>query len=401
MLQGPAALDWRAAIAPFSTAAAIRSGLDKLHQFDRPAQLEAAARDFSAILERDASHAAAVAGMSLVHSFRYAGDGKDDTWRQRAAAGAQLALKLDRRLALAHVAQGWVLANQGDYAQALASCEHALALDPANFFATLGQVTFLTRLRRYDDARRLAEEALRRFPSERSFADALGAVHYEQGRFADAEQAFRQSIRMQPDSVLAYANLNAALLQQNRADEALQVLQQGLQVAPSAMLYTNLGNGLFRRGDYLGAVDAFEQAVSAPAGNPNNYLGWANLADALLWLPGRANEARQAYLTAQTLLARELQRTPQDATLLSRMGLYAARTDAARDAEEWLRRAIAAAPENASVHFRAGLAYELLQRREHALHELAKARALGYPPAAIEAEPDLVKLRRDARYPHH
>jgi serine/threonine-protein kinase len=386
---------------PFSTSAAIRDGLGNLRQFDRPPRLEAAARDFTAILERDPGHAAAAAGMSLVDSFRYAGDGRDDTWRRRAAAGAQQALRLDRRLALSHVAHAWVLANQGDYEQALASAEQGLRLEPGNFFAMLGKITFLTRLKRYDEARLGAEEALRKYAGAHAFANLLGTLHFEQGHLTEAEQAFRLSIRLQPDAVLAYANLNATLLQQGRSDEALQVLQQGLQVAPNAMLYTNLGNALFQRGDYVGAADAFEQAVTPPAGTPDNYLGWANLADTLLWIPGRGAEARQAYRKARDLIAPELERRPNDATLLSRLGLYAARGGDMAASIDLLRRAAALAPSDPAVHFRAGLAYELLKDRVSALAALSRAKALGYPASAIDAEPDLVSLRRDARYPRN
>ncbi|MDT1893981.1 tetratricopeptide repeat protein, partial [Acinetobacter baumannii] len=83
-----------------------------------------------------------------------------------------------------------------------------------------------------------------------------------------------------------YANLSAVLQRLDRGDEALQVLQEGLQVRPSGILYTNLGNALFNRGDYIGAAKAFEHAVSSQKGNNIAYLRWANLADTLRWIPG-------------------------------------------------------------------------------------------------------------------
>jgi serine/threonine-protein kinase len=242
---------------------------------------------------------------------------------------------------------------------------------------------------------------LRRHPGQRVFADALGTVHYLQGHYKEAEQAFRLSIRLQPDSSTAYANLDQALLRQGRGDEALQVVQQGLRVHPSADLYTNLGNVLFQRGDYVGAASAFERAVAAPAGNPNMYLGWANLGDTLLWIPGREAQARSAYARAKELLAPQLARAPSDVTLVSRMGLYAARSGDGAGAMTLTAKALALAPDSPDVHFRAALAYELLHHRELALDALARAKRLGYPASAIEAEPDFVALRRDARYQPH
>ncbi|WP_377700830.1 protein kinase [Pseudoduganella sp. UC29_71] len=382
----------------FSKAQAISRALTALQQFEMPDRLDDAARDFNAILKVDPDNAAAVAGMSLVYSARYANDQQDETWLQRAAAGAQQALRLDSQLALSHAAQGLVLLKQGQLEKALTECESALALEPGHFFGTAGKFQVLTKLRRYDEARQLSEQAMRQHPGERYFADALGTVLFEQGNYAAAEKTFRHSIELQPDSHIAYANLNAALLRLNRGDEGLRILQQGLQVRPSGKLYTSLGNALFARGDYVGAADAFQRAVTPPVGNPKHYLHWANLGDTLLWLPGRAAEARDAYQHALALLEPRLERTPEDATLLSRMGLYSARAGENAKAVQLLEQATRLAPRLPDVQFRAGLAYELLGKRDLALAALVQAKQNGYPSSAIESEPDLVALRRDPRY---
>jgi serine/threonine-protein kinase len=138
--------------------------------------------------------------------------------------------------------------------------------------------------------------------------------------------------------------------------------------------------------------------VTPPSGDPKSYLRWANLADTLLWIPGRKSEARDAYMKALALLEPRLLRTPEDATLLSRMGLYSARAGDRARSVELLQKATAMAPSSPDVQFRAALAYELLGDRELALGTLAKAKKNGYPSSAIESEPDFVELRRDPRY---
>jgi len=385
---------------PFSRSATIARALHALESFDQPEHLEAARADFEVLLARDPNNAAAVAGMSLVSVFRYGADTQDETWLRRADAAAQQALRLEPTLALSHVAHAWVLRHKGQHEQALKEAEQALALDPDNFFAALGKMYFLDVMRRNDEAIVWGQAMLRRFPKQHVFADELGTVYYRQGNDKAAEQVFRLSIQLQPDSSLAYANLNAALLRQGRADEALRVVQQGLQIRPNAALYSNLGLALFQRGDYVGAADAYQRAVTAPAGNPNDYLGWANLGDTLLWIPGREGLARDAYRKARQLLAIKLARGPGDATLLSRMGLYAARSADADEAMSLTAKALVAAPNSPDVYFRAALAYELLHRRELALQALAQAKHYGYPASAIDTEPDFVALRRDPRYPH-
>jgi serine/threonine protein kinase/Flp pilus assembly protein TadD len=385
-------------LAPFSEAVEMAQALAALKLFDRPGSLDSAEQHFRRILAHDPDSAAAAAGMSLMYSQRYLSDRHDETWLQRADASAQRASQLGDQLALAHIARAWVLDNQGRRDDALREHAQGLRLDPNNFFAWYGQAAVLRRMHRYAEARVKLAEAIARFPKERVFTDELGSVEYEQADYPAAERAFRRSIALQPDAVIAYANLNAALLRQNRDDEALQVLQQGLQIRPSAKLYTNLGNALFLRHDYVGAAAAFENTVSPTRGAPGEYLNWANLADTLNWIPGREDQARAAYSKARELLAPRLTRAPDDVLLVSRMGLYAARTGAAAEAAKLLPHAISLAPKSPDVQFRAGLAYELLGQRDAALVAINNARRLGYPVKFIDAEPDLVALRRDERY---
>jgi serine/threonine-protein kinase len=393
-----AGMTMRQALTPYSEAVDMEQGLAALRFFDRPGALDTAQGHFERILERTPDNAAAVAGISLVHSMRYGSSRQDETWLQKADASAQQALRLNDQLALAHVATAAVREGQGRFDDAIAACNHALRLDPANDFAWYIKSETLRRARRYQDARTTLEEATRRFPRARVFLDELGSVEYEEGHQAEAEQLFKRSIQMEPDAVMAYANLAAVLMRQNRPDEAARVLQQGLQLRPNAVLYTNLGNLLFLRGDYLGAADAFKEAVSSPHGSPGSYLAWANLGDTLLWIPGRRQEARHAYDKARRLLNTRLARAPNDVPLVSRMGLYTARAGDETVAMQLAHRAVELAPDSPDVQFRAGLTYELLGQRGLALDAIAKALRLGYPRKYVEAEPDLVGLRQDPGY---
>jgi serine/threonine-protein kinase len=394
LLPGPAP-----AALPYSEAQELQRSLAALHTFDRPGSLDAASKGFLNLLEHDARSAAAAAGLSLAYSFRYADDGQDSVWLQRADASAQQALALNDQVALGHAAAALVLLNQDHAGQALTAAAQALALDPANFFALYVKTMSLKRLGRYQQALDTAAAGLRQHPQERAFHDEIANIHELQNDYRAAEQAYRRSIAVQPDAVLAYASLSGVLLRQNRNAEALQTLQQGLQIRPSGLLYDSLGNALFRAGDYVGAAKAFTHAVGAATGNPVNYQYWANLGDTLLWIPGRGGEARHAYQKARELLAPRLASDPSEVMWVSQMGLYAARVGDRDDARQQIARALVMAPGNATVHFRAGLAYELLEDRSAALAEITKAIQLGYPRHFVESEPDLTALRRDPHYP--
>lgn len=383
--------------APWSAAATFSSGMAALRS-EQAGGPQAAMAAFSTVLEHEPRHAAAAAGLSLAYSLQYYGANRDETWLQRADASAQQALALDDQLALAHVARAWVLESQGKYEASLQAAQEALRLDPRNLFAWWGKADLLVRLRRYDAALQALDTAAALYPAERRFADVRGLLHYQRGEYAAAEQAFRHSIALDPNAVRAYASLNQVLLRQGRADEALQVLQEGLQIRGNSRLYTNLGTTLFARADYLGAATAFEQAVSAEKGGPREYLHWANLADTLRWIPGRAADARRAYRQALDLLSPLLARAPDDVLYQSRMGLYAARLGDHADALAWTARAVHGAPADAEVRFRAALVHEIAGDRATALAELRQAVAHGFSRHLIDTEPDLIALRRDARF---
>ena len=379
---------------PYSPAREFNKGIEALKLFDRPGSLDEAEKSFNAILAHTPDNAAAVAGLSLVYSHRYSSDNEDPIWMQKADASAQQALQLNAQLALVHVSLGRVLTIKAEYDKALAAFDEALTLEPTNIFAWRGKVSALRLAHRYDDAIQLAQYSLKQFPQERFFADELGTAYIDQNNYPKSEESFRQSIKLQPDAVVAYAGLSMALEYQNRGDEAMQVLQQGLQIRSSEWLYDNLGTALFNKGDYISAVAAFEAAVSPTKGNPNSHLAWANLADTLRWIPGREAESKKAYRKARDLLKPILDRRKDNVTLMSRMGLYSARLGDRTQAEPLLASVIAIAPKNASVQFRAGLAYELLGERDAAVAALTKAVELGYPLKLIQAEPDLLELRR-------
>lgn len=385
-------------LSPISNAKRMSNGLAALRQFDRDESPDIAIENFEAILAKQPKHAAATAGMALAYAMRYVGDRSDASWLQRADAGAQAALALNDQLALGYAAKAYVRWQQDRNEESLTFAQQALELDPSNLFAHNTKSGVLIRMQRYQEAEHSIEIARKAHPAERMFIDRLGSLRHHLGDYTGAEQAFRQSIQIEPDAVSSYANLSMTLVRQGRSDEALHVLQQGLQVRPSGQLYNNLGTALFNRGDYIGSAKAFEHAVSVSKGNSIAYLRWANLADTLRWIPGREQDSQQAYRKAAALLKPRLERAPGDSTLVSRMGLYAAKLGDKTTASVLSHKAVTAAPDNPDIRFRAAVAYELVGQRDAALTELTSAQNLGYPTKLIGTEPDLLALRSDPRF---
>jgi serine/threonine-protein kinase len=162
-------------------------------------------------------------------------------------------------------------------------------------------------------------------------------------------------------------------------------------------LYGALGKLLFLRGDYVGAATAFEGAVS-DKGNPQDFSAWANLADTLSWIAGRNEDAKQAYAKARNLLTSRLELNPKDAILISQSALFAAKVGDSTAALSQVKQALELAATNAEVQFHAAVTFELAGHRAEALMAVAKARHLGMAAKVIDAEPELVALRRDPNY---
>ncbi len=381
-----------------SIAARVLAAERRMEDFDRPGALADAAARLERILKNEPTHAPAAALLGIVYCLRYAGDERDDIWLTRATEASRLAVRLEPQLALAHAARGWAEEYLGHDAQAESHYRHALTLDPSDRYALLGLARLHVASKRSADAAAVLQDALARHPRQRWFHDTLGTLAYQQGDLAGAERAFRKSIEIKPDGVQAYTSLSAILLRQQRPEAALAVLQQAMRHGANARLYGNLGTVLFALGRYGEAADAFEQAVSESRGSPNDYLKWANLADALRWLPGREADAREAYMSALRMSEVQLARYPDSVTLSSRVALYAARLGRFAQARERAESTIARAPRDADVLFRAALVAELSGSRDVAIERLRRAIEQGYPPHMIASEPDLLALRRDRRY---
>jgi serine/threonine-protein kinase len=388
----------QAQLEPYSEAKEMQQGLDALNNFDRFDMLKRAEQHFSEILRHSPQHAAAAASLSLVYSYRYLNDDKNSIWLNVAANKAQDALKYNDFLALSHIANAKVLGLQEQFEPAFADVERALTLDPNSALALSVKIELLTHARRLDEALTLAQKTSKRFPAERVFADQSGKIYMLKEAYQAAEVAYGLSIQIKRDGAAAYIGLSNALLSQDRFDESIQVLQTGLKMKQGAELYRAFGNSLFSRSDYVGAAVAYENAVAEDKGNPSDYLTWAKLGDTMSWLPGKSDVAKLAYDKARTLLQARLKNNPHVAILNARMGLYAAKLGENADALIYIQKSLDLAPNSAEVQFAAGVSYEMIDMRTQALAAIAKAKEFGYSVKLIEAEPELVALRRDPKY---
>src|SRR5581483_10017573 len=98
------------------------------------------------------------------------------------------------------------------------------------------------------------------------------------------------------------------------------------------------------------------------------------------------------------LAERAADANPRDATAIIAAAICRAKLGQTQTALPLLKRALALAPDRAEVLFQAAIVYALAGRETLAFRSLEAAVRDGYPVEQIRREPELARLRQDARF---
>ncbi len=181
----------------------------------------------------------------------------------------------DRALAMgggADAMSRWLKGNfhleRGELAEAVASYDRALAVDPGYGEAHANRAAALRELGRLDEALASAREAARLSPGEPGALFALAALLDESGRTDDARDAFHAVLRVDGDHADALNALGLLALREQDAEAAEGWFRRATEAAPDASRgHYNLGLLLARtrRGDE--AEGSFRRALEAEPGH--------------------------------------------------------------------------------------------------------------------------------------
>jgi serine/threonine-protein kinase len=181
-----------------------------------------------------------------------------------------------------------------------------------------------------------------------------------------------------------------------RDDEAVAALERSMALRPSYGAASNLATIEFDRGRYAAAARAFEKALAI---NATDYRVWRGLGLSHYYTPGERPSARRALERAIELAEEQRRVDPKDAALLVAIGdCHALLGDAAR-ARALLKQGLALSPDDVELQSMAAAAYEQVGDRDAALRHVKRALDAGYPRESLEADPGLVSLRADPRFP--
>jgi tetratricopeptide (TPR) repeat protein len=355
-----------------------------------------AVKGFQIILEHDPKSALAQAGLGSGYFDQY-NSTHDPKLLDLAKAATSQAISMDSKLAAPYVTQARMSAAAGQTAVALEQAQKAIKLDPHSADAQGALAQVYQAQGRTDDAIAAVQKAIDLAPEDSAsiWVVRLGNYYFAKGDIKNAAAQWRKGIEMDPENVNAMANLGLANMQLGKLDDAHEELQSAVAMQPSAANYTGLGNVLMLKGNYSDAIQMNQKALSL---NPKDYRAWGNLASAYQWSGKDREKATQSYLKAIEIAEADRQKTPNNADILVELADYYASSGNANRSLPLVRKALALAPEDPHIVYRAGETYEILGQRDKAVPLITQALTQGYDANEFQRSPDLASLRNDKAF---
>jgi tetratricopeptide (TPR) repeat protein len=164
----------------------------------------------------------------------------------------------------------------------------------------------------------------------------LGVALQGLGRAAEAIDPLKRALELRPEFATAQNNLGIALRDLGRRDEALEAFRRAVELEPAfAPARTNLGQMLLDMGQAEEALPHCQEAVRLAPDLPAVHHNLGNVLRGL----DRLVEARAAYLEALRL-------DPKLAPAQAHMGLILQKEGQLENALVWLKQAVALEPAN-------------------------------------------------------
>jgi eukaryotic-like serine/threonine-protein kinase len=386
---------------PTEVQAAVPSGYEfylkgrgYLLDYQKPENIDAAIKEFEHALRVSPNYAPAYAGLGDAYWQRFKFDHKQQ-WLDKATTYCEQALTSDQKSADGHLCLGNVYRSRGAYAKALAEIKLAVTADPGNVLAVMALGDTYDKL---DDASQ-AEAALKRAitmnPNYWAAYNWAGYFYYGRARYADAGAMFRKASELAPGNQLVLENIGDMYLFDGRYEDAIDALQRSISVRPMMPAYSDLGETYYYLHRYPDAIAALEKARKL---KEDDYLNWGNLGDALYWSPDRRSEASQAYKRALELATEHVRTNPKDQIAQIYIAEYSAMIGDRHTATSAMQKALAIAPHDPEVLFRAALVCKQLGDDRQALNWLRKAADANYSRTIIRDSPDFATLAADADF---
>jgi tetratricopeptide (TPR) repeat protein len=366
-----------------------------LDRYDKPGNTEKAIALFKSVLGRSPGFAMAESGLARA-DWRMYRNTADKQWADQANEAAASAEKMNPNLAAVQVTLGNLNIAQGHTGLGMQELQQAAQLDPMSADAHASMADAYRVQGRMGDAKKEFQTAIDLAPDEWRWPYLRGALELDGGDFKDAESDFKIALQKTPDNATVLRNLGITYRKENRLAEAQKTYEQSLQLNPQEDTMLSLGNVLLLEGKMPEATDMYQRAVRA---DPSDWFAWGNLASALLWSHGDAQNTRAALLKAVEAGQGQMKTTPNDPFLVAKLGQYYAELHEPEQALPLIRKSLVLAPHDPDVLGCNAESYEYLGERTDALNLMRQALQFGLSPDYVKKDPELKALRDDPRAP--
>ncbi|WP_161809641.1 winged helix-turn-helix domain-containing tetratricopeptide repeat protein [Stenotrophomonas terrae] len=350
---------------------------------------ERAMAAFTQALALDPHFARAQAGICRAQIARLEGvsDAEAFTRARQACARAQA---MDPGLREVSLAMAEIARVSGQNEQALQLYQQVID-DPAlRADGLVGQARTYAALGQEKQALQAFQQAIAARPSDAQIYRLLGYHHWLRGDVPKAIDAFVTATVLQPEDSRLWGSLGGLYLAQGDTVQAGHAFNMSLSIEPNAGALTNLGTMKFDHGEYALAAELFQQATVL---EPEDYLHWGNLADALAAAPATAAQAQAPYLRAAHLAQQYVDVRRDDAYALAVLSWYRANLGERARALADLQAARALGTQAAEVALWCAQTLTLLGDRAGAHGCVETALKQGIPQQRIDA---LLSLQRYA-----
>lgn len=370
-------------------------GRGYLLEYEKAENIDGAITDFKHALDMDSNYAPAHAGLGQAYWIGYDSFNKSKEWLEQSAAQCEKALQLDANLAEAHTCMGQFFSTSGKYEKAVQEFRRSVELDPDDALAWRGLGRAYDKLDKTAEAEAAYKKAVDLRPHYWASYNWLGRFYFNQARYSEAISMFNKAIELAPDNYRLYGNLGGVYVQIGRYDDAIVVLRRSIELRPTMNAYSNLGVAYFYTHRFAEAAENSRKALDL---DDQDWVTWGNLGDALYWIPGRRQEAAQAYRTARKLASARLAVNPNDASTVADVAVASAMLEDKQAALINIKRALTLDPESGDVLFRASLVYNHFGDNDRTLSLLKEALERGFPVATVQDTPDFEHLHSNPAY---
>jgi TolB-like protein/tetratricopeptide (TPR) repeat protein len=366
-------------------------GLDYLRRPPESSTLASATGLFDRAISIDPRFAQAFAGKceASLGSYEFT---KNPEHFEDAESSCHRALTLNNGLWEVHLALGNLYRMNGLYERAASELEVAIAQQPD----AAGPYLTLASIYAAQDRPAEAESMFRRAEAVESgywrVHNEIGHFYYDQSKYDQAIRRYQRVVELAPDNGIGYDNLGNTHLALGNLDEALQAFNAS--PLPSRWTYTNRGLVYYYKGDFEKAAADQQRAIDLA---PDNHRTWGRLADAARFIPGKNEQAGNAYRKAIELAELEYTINPSSWDNAIRLAAYCAHEGERQKAQQMLDHALEQNAEDAVYYFAAIVALRLGER-EQALAYLREAVERGFSTTLILKDPDLVALHEDDQF---